>query len=229
MEFQYARLDAIIKRLAGRITVVNINDYGITGVTGTQVGTDLIFIVGEPIEEMITIYLSMLYVFPLQNSHPYISNIAEKLIVADVYGSYFPSQMEDNSNTSNFASVLRQQALNEFQVLFDGTGIFVPGATNQSQSLQNDENRQQQIVKTLILPGEVLKPLIGYDFNGDGLSDTDLFKMNTNVSPSFYNAGDLKQVTDPNEPPVFKGVRTRPWLRPIYPNHADVDFFQSLF
>lgn len=225
MQLKYARLDAIIKRLAGRITVVDIVDYGISGVTETQIGTDLIFIVGDPIEEFMELYISMVYETPLQLTHPFLSNIAERLIIAEVYGSYYPVQSETTDNVGSYSSVLRQQALNDFQILFDGLGIFVPGATNISSNFQNDETKYQMIVKPVILKGEILKQYIGYDYNGDGLTDTDLFKLNSNVSPSFYTTDNIeKQIENYSTDTVVNNIQTRPW-RKIHPREAEINFY----
>lgn len=205
----YARIDAIAKRLQGRIAVSENLDIGLLGVTGTTIGTDLVNLIGEGVEDMMKIYLSMVYVMPLLNSHPFLSTIAEKLICAEIYLTCFPTQGESSDNQDSYTSVLRTQALNEFQILFDGLGIFVAGATNSSLQIQNDENKTQQVVKTLFLPGERIKQYIGYDTNEDGIVDTDLFKRNANVEPSFYLSGELEKRIDGSED-IIEGVRVRP-------------------
>lgn len=212
MVLKYARVDAISKKLAGRITIIDRNDVSILGITGTEVGTDLIYLLGEAIEEMLDMYLGMVYELPLLNTHPFLSAIAEKLICAELYLSYFPTQGESSDNQDAYTSVLRTQALNEFQTLFDGLGIYVAGSTNSSNGLQNDETKQQQLIKAIILPGEKTKKYIGYDVDADGVVDTDMFKNNTNVQPSFYLAGELDQYTD-GEEQIVEGVRVRPRYR----------------
>jgi hypothetical protein len=103
--------------------------------------------------------------------------------------------------------------LNVFQSLFDGLGIFVPGSDSAGRSIQNDETKQQQVVKAVFLQGERLKPYIGYDLDGDGLGDTDLFKDNVNASPAFYTADKFVKLND-GSLEILNGVR----LRPRYPN-----------
>lgn len=210
---KYARIDAITKRLSGRITVVNTSDYGVLGITGTEIGTDLIYLLGEGLEEMMDMYLGMIYYLPLENEHPFLSSIAEKLICAELFLTYFPTQGENSENQDSYTSVLRTQALNDFQTLFDGLGIFVPGASNASNSIQNDENKNQMAVKAIYLPGEKTKKYIGYDVDDDGVVDTDMFKNNVNASPSFYTVGDMNQPVE-GEDAIVQGIRVRPrWLR----------------
>lgn len=221
---KYARIDAIIKKLQGRITVVNLTDTGILGITGTQIGTDMLYLEGESVEEFMDMYLGMIYVLPLKNNHAYLASIAEKLVCAQIYLNYFPTQGESSDSTDSYTSVLRTQALNDFQVLFDGLGIYVPGSSNSSNSFQNDETKQQMSVKAILLPGEELKTYIGYDFDGDNIADSDLYKMNTNVSPSFYTANELEDRHNRGDD-ILEGIRVRPRTRVNRPNYADIDFW----
>jgi hypothetical protein len=221
---KYGKIASISKRLESRISVVDSTDYGLTGITGTQIGTDLIYIVGSGIEEFADMFLGMIYQMPLVNEHPYLQSIVEKLIVSDIYITYFPTQSEASDSTDSYSSVLRQQALNEFQVLFDGLGIFVPGASNASNQLQNDESKQQLTVRPLILRGETLKDSIGYDFDGDSITDTDLYKLNANVQPSFYMPGNFEKLEE-GDYGVRNGVRVRQRRTYYNPSRAEIDFW----
>lgn len=205
---KYATIANIAKRLSSRITVVTNTSNPVLGITGTAIGTELIELTGEAIEEFVDAYLGMVYEMPLKRNHPYLNASVEKLIVADVYLMYFPSQSEGADGSDSFAGVLRQQALNELQGLFDGLGIFIPGSSNSSNSVQNDENRTQMQAKAMILPGEVVKPHIGYDYDGDNVSDTDLFKLNVNVQPSFYTTGEFDDLELGAE--IVNNIRVRP-------------------
>lgn len=221
MPLKYASVGNIAKRMSPRINVVQSSTNSqVMGITGTSIGTELITLAGEGIEEFADIFLGMIYEMPLKLSHPFLNSIVEKMIVAEVYSYYFPSGGETGEATESFPKILRQQALDEFQILFDGLGIFVPGSTNQSTQLQNDENKQQQAVKVLILTGETVKPYIGYDYNGDSVSDTDLFKLNANVQPSFYTTGDFDKLDGED---IINNVRVRP--RDYRQNDVDVDFW----
>jgi hypothetical protein len=163
----------------------------------------------------------MIYELPLINPHPYLTDIVEKLIIAEIYLSYFPTSSESPENNDSFSSVMRQSALNNFQALFNGLGIFVPGSTNPENQIQNDELRAQMQNKPIILMGEKIKSYIGYDYDGDNLADTDLFKLNGNISPSFYVAGDKENTNEGVD--VLDGVR----LKPKYTNsrREEVNFW----
>lgn len=207
MALKYASIENITTRLSARIKVVTSPGSQILGMTGSTIGTEAIYMTAESIEEFIDAYLGMVYEMPLQTRHPYLNAIVEKLIVADVYQVYFPSQSEGGEGDT-YSGMLRQQSLNEFQGLFDGLGIFIPGSVNSSNSVQNDESRQQMQSKAMILPGETLKRYIGYDYDGDNVADTDLFKLNSNVAPSFYTTGDFEDAEGGDD--VINNVRVRP-------------------
>lgn len=222
MTLKYGNVDSITKRLAGRITVVNVYDYGITGITGTQIGTDLIEIIGQDVEEWIEMFLGMLYELPLANNHPFLQAIVDKLVISEIYLSYFPTTSETSDTTDNFANIVRKQALNNFQCLFNGLGMFVPGADVDMNQVQNDENKQQMSSKAIILPGEKLKKFIGYDYDGDSISDTDLYKLNTNVAPSFYTTGDFEDLQEGLE--IVNNIRVRP-RRNYDPTREEINFY----
>lgn len=223
---KYGKLENIISRLSGRITVLNTEYTDMIGVTGTSIGYKVITVIGEAVEEFMDMYLGMVYIMPLINEHPFLSSIAEKLIVAETYLTYFPTSLESNANTDSFSSNIRMQALNDFQCLFNGLGIFVPGVENNTLSslIQNEASQPQMQNKALILPGETVKKFIGYDYDEDGSTDTDLFKSNTNVNPSFYMTGDFEDFETGNEE-VVNNVRVKP-RRYSRPGYAEVDFYE---
>lgn len=205
MSLKYIRLDAVIKRLETRLNIIAQDSIGISGITGTSIGTDLITLAGEGIEEFIDIYLGMVYILPLKIPHPFLFSIAERLVCAEVLGASFTSSSENPDGQDNYSNYLRQSALNDFQILFSGLGIFIPDATNASNSMPNDEDKSQLIVKTVFLKGETVKKYIGYDYDEDGLAD-DLFANNVNIDPSFFIQGDLERG---DEPSVINGVVIR--------------------
>jgi hypothetical protein len=60
------------------------------------------------------------------------------------------------------------------------------------------------------LAGEELKNFIGYDYNNDGTSDTDIFKKNLNIEPSFYCADDFNSPVGTNDSDfIVDGIQTR--------------------
>lgn len=221
IEFKYASVDSIIKMLQSRIEIVRTMEVSVTGYTGLRVGLDMVEIAGKATEEMMDMWLGMIYQMPLISDHAYLTAIANKLICAEVYETYFPTS---DQNSDQYASVIRRQALNSFQSLFNGLGIFVAGADNPESQIQNDENRQQQANKALILPGEVLKPYIGYDFDGDGISDTDLFKKNANIEAAeLYTEGTFLRLQELEQPNVVRGVRVRE--RGYNPYREEISFY----
>ncbi|PLS68531.1 MAG: hypothetical protein CV045_07400 [Cyanobacteria bacterium M5B4] len=58
------------------------------------------------------------------------------------------------------------------------------------------------------MPGEQLKDYIGYDTDGDGVSDTNLFKKDPIRVDAFYHQGDYNQV-NANSAFIEAGVQTR--------------------
>lgn len=219
----YTTLADITIKLAPRLKVTSIPSLvggpAITGITGSTVGSEIIEMLILSNEGLIDLYLGMLYVLPLKNQHPFVKNIAEKLIISETLLTYFPSTGE-SSESESYPATLRRTALNDLQCLMEGTGIFVPGSETLAQQKQNDENAYQQQVRNVILPGEELKAFIGHDLNGDGVSDTDLFKNNTNVAPSFYTVGDFNKEAEAD---VINGVRVRP--DGYRPTEVEVDFW----
>ena len=205
----YTTLESLTARLAPRLKVVTIPTPGganpITGVTTSTIGSEIVLAILDSCEGFVDLYLSMIYHMPLQNSHAFIKNIVERLVIAETLMTYFPGKGESDQSESYSVS-LRKMALNDLQCLFEGTGIFVPGAESVSLNKDNDERAAQQIVKSVILPGERLKEYIGHDYDDDGITDTDLFKRNTSVEPSFYVASDFSE----EHQTVVNGVRVRP-------------------
>lgn len=221
MVLQYASIDNIAKRLVGRLSVVNISDYIPSGITGTQIGTDVIELIAIEKEEFVDMYLSMIYELPLQHTHPFLNGVVERLIISEVYRTYYPATAEGNDSGDSYAGSLRQEALNDFQCLFNGLGIFVPGAAGDTFTIQNDEMKVQMQNKAVILKGETIKKFIGHDYDGDDVSDTDLFKLNTNAAPSFYMPGDFDAREDGLE--VVDNIRVRP--RNYRQDREEINFF----
>lgn len=207
---KYTTLYNLTLRLAPRLKVVDVPTLSghspITGITSSTIGSEIIEMIANSSEEFIDLYLSMIYVMPLKNDHAFVRGIAEKLIISETLLTYFPSSGESDA-TQSYPATLRQTALDDLQCLVEGTGIFVPGSVTSAQNKQNDERAYQQQVRNVILPGEEVKSFIGHDFDSDGLSDTDLFKQNTSVAPSFYMSGNF---VDEERETVINGIRRRP-------------------
>jgi hypothetical protein len=219
----YTTLDSLTIRLAPRLKVVSVPTPSggispITGITTSTIGSEIILSLIDSTQGFMDLYLSMIYEMPLINNHAFIKNIAERLIISETLMTYFPGKGETDQSESHSGS-LRAMALNDFQCLFEGTGIFVPGATSISTNKDNDEKAAQQIVKSVVLPGEKLKQFIGYDYNADGVSDTDMFKRNTSVEPTFYSTGDFQQENQT----IINNIRVKP--DNIRPGDIEIDFW----
>jgi len=212
---KYTTLHSLTIRLAPRLKVVEVptvtGHSPITGIASSTIGSEIIEMIANSSEEFIDLYLSMIYVMPLQHEHAFVRGIAEKLIISETLLTYFPSSGESESNRS-YPQTLRQTALDDLQCLVEGTGIFVPGSATTAQNKENDERAYQQQVRNVILPGETVKSFIGHDFNDDGVSDSDLFKQNTVVSPSFYLGSTFDEDLSRD---VVNGVRVRPTTEEI--------------
>lgn len=202
----YTTIQNIAKRLSSRIRVIDSPSIqGIQGITSSTIGTELLTLIIDSTEEFVNLYLGMIYVMPLVNNHPFLTSIVDRLVVAETLTTYFPSTGESNQPES-YPQVLRANALSDFQCLFDGTGIYVPGVDSIANQRENDERAIIQKVKTVILNGETLKPYIGYDYDGDNLADSNLFKNQT-TDPSFYTAGNFDKEKDQE---VINNVRVLP-------------------
>jgi len=212
---KYADIASLTRKLKGRLAVVDQETSGITGIATQEIDTATVETLVDEVElgDMET-YLSMIYVFPLKlavaSTIYYLRMIAEDLAIARIIDLKFPRQTDGEANNDNFSSQLEQRGLDRLQALFAGTGIFVAGANAALQGIQNDENSKQQQNKNIVLAGEELKDYIGYDYNNDGTSDTDIFKKNLNVEPSYYCADDFNDsvgTTDSNF--IEHNVQTR--------------------
>lgn len=221
MTLKYVNIDRIKTRLQNRLLITDSITPSYNAIV--QVSKDLVEFVAEEKENWVDIYLGMIYELPLKHTHQFLNSIVEKLVISDLYLYTFSTTGENPENPETFGAILGQQALNQFQTLFDGLGIFIPGATNQSQTKENDENRQQLSVKAIILPGEKIKPHIGYDYTGDNIADTDLFKLNTNVEPTFFMSNDYSDLNSEND--IIDGIRVAPRKKSFNRNIAEIDFW----
>jgi hypothetical protein len=232
---KYADITSLTRKLKGRLAVVDQETSGITGIATQEIDTDTVETLVDEVElgDMDT-YLSMIYEFPLQLVVPstvyYLRMIAEDLAIARIIDLKFPRQTDGEANNDNFSAQLEQRGLDRLQALFAGTGIFVAGANATLQAIQNDPNAEQQQNKNIVLAGEQLKAYIGYDYNDDGTSDTDIFKKNLNVEPSFYCADDFNDSVGTNEGNfIDHNVQTRRsryiFYSPNIPNQDTVSFW----
>ena len=212
---KYANITSLTRKLKGRLEVVQFETSGITGIATSEIDVDTVEMLVEEVElGDIDTYLQMIYVFPLRLTEAstvnYLKMISEDLAIGKIIDFKFPRQTDGEANNDGFSQGTLQRGLDRLQSLFSGTGIFVAGANAGLQAIVNDENKQQQQNKNIILAGEQLKSFIGYDFNEDGTSDTDIFKKNLSVEPSFYCADDFNETVGSNDNDfIDNNVQTR--------------------
>lgn len=216
--YQYATLAGIIKRASGRVTILETGVTGLSGVTEFAVGLDQVEVYVEATEAMMDINLSMIYYMPLMLTSPmtvnYLKQIAENYVVADLIDCFYTRQTDSVDNNDIFSTVTRKVAADNFQRLFGGTGIFIPGSDPTLVAIQNDPMSLQSQHKALILPEEKLKPFIGYDTNEDGVPDTDLFSGNA-TNPNFFETGVIPTV-DQSDEFIIDNVQVRPRYNQYY-------------
>jgi len=212
---KYANLQSLTRKLKGRLEVVQFETSGITGIATQEIDVETVEMLVDEVElGDIDTYLQMIYVFPLKLTEPstvnYLKMIAEDIAISKIIDFKFPRQTDGEANNDGFSQVTLQRGLDRLQSLFAGTGIFVAGANAGLQAIQNDANAQQQQNKNIVLAGEELKNFIGYDYNNDGTSDTDIFKKNLNIEPSFYCADDFNSPVGTNDSDfIVDGIQTR--------------------
>lgn len=212
---KYANLQSLTRKLKGRLEVVEQETSGITGIATQEIDVETVEMLVDEVElGDIDTYLQMIYVFPLKLTEAstvnYLKMIAEDIAISKIIDFKFPRQTDGEANNDGFSQVTLQRGLDRLQSLFAGTGIFVAGANAGLQAIQNDANAQQQQNKNIVLAGEELKNFIGYDYNNDETSDTDIFKKNLNIEPSFYCADDFNSPVGTNDSDfIVDGIQTR--------------------
>jgi hypothetical protein len=170
----------------------------------TVVGLDIANEIIEEVEDgFIDMYLGMIYELPLLNKQPFINSVARDMVVGKIYQFIMPLFSEDQRG-DNFGILMETKGVARFSALFSGTGIIIPGV----EIPQNDENKVKQSAKPLILPGEKLKGYIGYDYNNDGVSDTNIYKRDPVRSDEFYTQGDFNEASSSSKF-IEAGVQTR--------------------
>jgi hypothetical protein len=88
-----------------------------------------------------------------------------------------------------------------------GLGIMVPGAEEFGATGVNQQGQQQLSSHFLYLPGEKLKKQIGYDLDGDGAPDTDLWRQGVLQNTVFMGSN---PAGGRNDRPIQDGVVTDP-------------------
>lgn len=172
----YTTLTAIQLRMQGRGNLnLSNNPSSVASVGASKFDNRLVLSVIEETESWMDTFLSNLYVMPLLNRHPILHSIATKLVCGELALVAFQSKLSpDQSSDEGFGGVMREIALNDFQKLFNGTGIQV---LSPDKVAQNAPNSVQLAAKFIYLPGERLKSFIGHDLDNDNIPDTNLWSQ----------------------------------------------------
>jgi hypothetical protein len=182
----YTVLDNIKERLQTRMFVDTTGTGTVSSIGGQQViSYNLMMLSAGQVEEWMDSYLRLLYTIPLQQPHPILNAVAEKLIISDILSNYYEGTV-GLSNDQGLGNTSRQQALDLFQSLFMGTGIIIVGA---AAVPQNNPNQQQLQVRFIPLIGETLNTSIGAEGQ-----DTQLW--NTTETPQGYYVGRKSDFSD---------------------------------
>jgi hypothetical protein len=86
MALQFTTFDNIARRLRGRLQVSELQPITLGGQT---VDPALVDQYGEQVEDYIRMMLGHIYELPLRGTHPYLSDIAECLIIAKILETHY--------------------------------------------------------------------------------------------------------------------------------------------
>jgi len=232
--FRYTTLNAIKRTLASRLEIAEdifTNTSRPISISGqrTSILLELVYEYGQEVEEgLMDTYLSMIYEMPLKltetSTVSYLNSVARDYIAGACYENAMPLRSENPDGADIWGSIKINRAVNMFQALFYGTGIVVPNINVQNvvPFITNDENRAQQQNKPIILKGEVLKGYIGYDYDNDGISDTDIYKKNPRREDNIYQEGDYKLYKSNF---IESGVQTRKYRNIDIPISEIINFW----
>lgn len=170
---KYTNLNNITLRLQGRLTFSSSSSPFTPTIGSQDINSSLVDLIVEQVEDWLDSFLGLIYELPLIGSHSLLNGVAEKLVISEILLTYYENLLDPSQGSDKgFGATLRQQALATFQSLFNGTGIIIPEINSNISNAPGNIQLQSRFIP---LPGERLKTYIGYDNNGDGIPDTNLF------------------------------------------------------
>jgi hypothetical protein len=153
----YTTVEAIARRLQGRLKVISTLSPTTTPNYNTQQVVDPLLIqdVLEQVENDLDLTLAQIYEMPLQNKHPLLAGIVEKLVTVEILQTYYQStQSPEMGGDPGYGRLLYQQAQQAIAKLTAGHNIMVFGVQPPAQ--------MPGVVtpQPIVLPGErlALKP-----------------------------------------------------------------------
>lgn len=152
---KYTTFEKLERKLRGRLKIVEIQDNPLYPSTSLQqeVDPDLVEDVIEEQENLLDLILEQIYILPLKNNHPILTDIVNNLVMAEILKVHFQGQGLANigSDLSGLARDTKMEAYNKLAMLTVGYQVFIPN--------------QQMIVKPqgmteyrkIVLQGESLR------------------------------------------------------------------------
>lgn len=127
---KYTTFEKLERKLRGRLKIVEIQDNPLYPSTSLQqeVDPDLVEDVIEEQENFLDLILEQIYILPLKNNHPILTDIINNLVMAEILKVHFQGQGLANvgSDLSGLARDTKMEAYNKLAMLTVGYQVFIP-------------------------------------------------------------------------------------------------------
>lgn len=152
---KYTTFEKLERKLRGRLKIVEIQDNPLypTNTLQQEVDPDLVEDIIEEQENLLDLILEQIYILPLNNIHPILTDIINNLTIAELMKVYFQGQGLANvgHDLSGLGKDTKMEAYTKLAMLTVGYQVFIPN--------------QQMIVKPqgmteyrkIVLQGESLR------------------------------------------------------------------------
>ncbi len=152
---RYTTFEKLERKLRGRLKIVEIQDNPLypTNTLQQEVDPELVEDIIEEQENLLDLILDQIYVLPLNNEHPILTDIINNLAIAELMKVHFQGQGLANigHDLSGLGKDTKMEAYDKLAMLTVGYQVFLPS--------------QQMIIKSpglteyrkIVLRGEVLR------------------------------------------------------------------------
>lgn len=127
---KYTTFEKLERKLRGRLKIVEISENPLYPSTSLQqeVDPDLVEDVIEEQENLLDLILEQIYILPLKNNHPILTDIVNNLVMAEIIKVHFQGQGLANigSDLSGLARDTKMEAYNKLAMLTVGYQVFIP-------------------------------------------------------------------------------------------------------